>query len=132
MPDLTDRSTDPTLRQATAPSLVVFGVGDLTAARTLYTAVLGTEPYVDSPYYVGYRVGDVEVGLDPHAARQGGTGPSASGPITYWTTEDLQGRVDALVAAGATVQRPPADVGGGQRVAVLADASGNLLGLREG
>lgn len=110
----------------TAPSLVVFGVDDLDAAKTLYTSVLGTEPYVDSAYYVGYRVGDVEIGLDPNAARQGGTTP-----ITYWTTDDIDGRVAALVAAGATVHRPPADVGGGKLVAVLADTSGNLLGLRE-
>jgi predicted enzyme related to lactoylglutathione lyase len=110
----------------TAPSLVVFGVGDLDAARTLYTAVLGVEPYADSPYYVGFRVGDVEIGLDPNAARQGTTTP-----ITYWTTDDIEGRVDALVAAGATVQRPPSDVGAGTLVAVLSDASGNLIGLRE-
>lgn len=111
---------------ATAPSLVVFGVADLAAATTLYTAVLGVEPYVDSPYYVGYRVGDVEIGLDPNAARQGTTTP-----ITYWTTDAIDVRVDALVAAGATVQRPPSDVGGGKQVAVLADADGNLIGLRE-
>ena len=130
---MSTQSTQGTQSSAAAPSLLVFGVGDLTAAKALYTAILGVEAYVDSPYYVGYRVGDVEVGLDPNAARQGATsGPSATGPITYWTTEDLEGRVDALVAAGATVQRPPTDVGGGQRVAVLADASGNLLGLREG
>jgi predicted enzyme related to lactoylglutathione lyase len=110
-----------------APSLVVFGVGDLDAARTLYTAVLGTEPYVDTPYYVGYRAGDVEIGLDPNAGRQG-----TSTPITYWTTDDIHGRVEALVAAGATVQRAPADVGGGLLVAVLTDANGNLIGLRAG
>jgi predicted enzyme related to lactoylglutathione lyase len=112
--------------QISAPSLIVFGVGDLEAARTLYTAVLGADPYVDSPYYVGYRVGAVEVGLDPNAARQGVTTP-----IAYWTTDDIHGRVDALVAAGATVRRPTSDVGGGKLVAVLADADGNLVGLRE-
>lgn len=111
---------------AGAPTLLVFGVGDLAAARTLWDAVLGVEPYVDSPYYVGYRVGGVEIGLDPNAARQGTTSP-----ITYWTTDDVDGRVEDLVAAGATVQRPPGDVGGGQVVAVLADANGNLLGLRQ-
>lgn len=111
---------------AAAPSLIVFGVGDLAAATALYTAILGVEPYVDSPYYVGYRVGDVEIGLDPNAARQG-----TSTPITYWTTHEIQVRLDALVAAGATVQRAPSDVGGGQLVALLADADGNLIGLRE-
>jgi predicted enzyme related to lactoylglutathione lyase len=124
----TTTSTTPSTVPSTgpaAPSLVVFGVGDLAVAKALYTAVLGTEPYVDSAYYVGYRVGDVEIGLDPNAARQGTTTP-----ITYWTTDDVEARVAELVAAGATVQRPPADVGGGFLVAVLADADGNLLGLR--
>ena len=125
---MTSESTESTQSIPTAPaapSLVVFGVGDLSAAKTLYTAILSTEPYADAPYYVGYRVGDVEIGLDPNAARQGTTGP-----ITYWTTHDIEGRVDALVAAGATVRRPPSDVGGGMLVAVLADADGNLIGLR--
>ncbi len=111
----------------TAPSLVVFGVADLDAAKALYTAVLGVEPYVDTPYYVGYRTGDVEIGLDPNAARQGTTSP-----VTYWATDDVHGRVEALVEAGATVQRPPSDVGGGLLVAVVADATGNLIGLRQG
>lgn len=107
-----------------APSIVVFGVGDLAAAKTFFTAVLGTEPYADAPYYVGYHAGDVEVGLDPSS--------TGGNPITYWDTDDLDGRVDALVAAGATVQRPASDVGGGLRVAVVADADGNLVGLRQG
>src|SRR3954469_6752479 len=79
----------------TAPSLIVFPVADLDAAKTLYSAVLGTAPYADAPYYVGYRVGDVEIGLDPNGARQGTTTP-----ITYWSTDDIAGRVAALVAAG--------------------------------
>jgi predicted enzyme related to lactoylglutathione lyase len=119
-------STHSTGTTGAAPSLIVFGVADLDAAKALYTTVLGAGPYVDSPYYVGYRVGDVEIGLDPNAARQGTTAP-----ITYWTTDDIHGRVEALVGAGATVQRPPSDVGGGKLVAVLADADGNLIGLRE-
>lgn len=109
----------------TAPSAIIFPTADVEATKTLYTAVLGLEPYVDAPYYVGYRVGDVEIGFDPNAARQGTTMP-----IVYWSSDDVQGRVDELVAAGATVQRPPSDVGGGMLVAVLTDPSGNLIGVR--
>jgi predicted enzyme related to lactoylglutathione lyase len=116
----------PSTSAPTAPNLVVFPVADLDAAKTLYSTVIGTPPYVDSPYYVGYRVGEVEIGLDPNAGRQGTTTP-----ITYWPTDDIHGRIDALVAAGATVRRPAGDVGGGMLVAVLADADGNLLGLRQ-
>ena len=118
------RTPDSAQAGGAAPSVIVFGVGDLDAARTLYTATLGVEPYADTPYYVGYRVGDVEIGLDPHPAQGAGT------PVAYWSTEDIHGRVEALVAAGATVRRPPSDVGGGLLVAVLADADGNLIGLR--
>ena len=74
-----------------APTLIVFGVGDLDAAKTLYSAVLGTQPYVDSPYYVGYRAGDVEVGLDPNAARQGTTAPITSSPSTNWLQAPASG-----------------------------------------
>ena len=42
----------------------------------------------------------------------------------------MPARVKELVAAGAVVRRPPGDVGGGMVVAVLADADGNLLGVR--
>ncbi|MGI3784660.1 MAG: VOC family protein [Janthinobacterium lividum] len=110
---------------ALAPSLIVFGVDDLTAATTFYTALLGVEPYADSPYYVGFRTDGVEIGLDPAAARQGTTAP-----IAYWTTDDLDARVESLVSAGASVLRPASDVGGGQRVALLTDADGNPVGLR--
>lgn len=110
----------------TAPVVIVFGVTDLDTAKTLWSALLGTEPYADSPYYVGYRVGDLEIGLDPSAASRGVTTP-----ISYWATDDIAARTDALVAAGATVQRPASDVGGGMLVAVLADADGNLVGLRQ-
>ncbi|MGI3783772.1 MAG: VOC family protein [Janthinobacterium lividum] len=57
-------------------------------------------------------MGDLEIGLDPDASP-----PGTTGPVAYRTTEDIHGRVAALVAAGATLQQPPGD--------------GNLLGLRE-
>ena len=47
-------------------TLLVYPVKDLTQAKALYSTLLGVEPYVDQPYYVGYRVGDQEIGLDPN------------------------------------------------------------------
>lgn len=112
--------------EQSSPSIIVFGVGDLDAAKTFFTAAVGSEPYADSPYYVGYHAGDLEVGLDPNAAKQGTTAP-----ILYWDTDDINARIEGLVAAGGTVERQPADVGGGLQVAVVADADGNLIGLRQ-
>lgn len=71
-------------------------VSDLPASRTLFTAFLGTEPYADAPYYVGYRPGTgPEIGLDPNA-RPG------QGPMCYSDVRDIQAALEKLIAAGAT------------------------------
>lgn len=103
--------------------LVVFPAPDLAAAKKVYTALLGSEPYVDGPYYVGYRVDDVEVGLDPN-------GP-AGGPIVYWDTDDITASLAELKAEGGSEKGAIKDVGGGMLVATVADAAGNVFGLRQ-
>ena len=85
--------------------------------------MLGTEPYVDSPYYVGYRTEGREIGLDPNG--------SSNGPIAYWETEDITGTIDELRSAGWQVASDANDVGGGLLVAQLADNDGNTVGLRQ-
>lgn len=42
--------------------LFVYPVKNIAQAKTIYGALLGVEPYVDGPYYVGFRVGDQEIG----------------------------------------------------------------------
>ena len=37
---------------------VIYPVEDLGRAKALYQSLLGTDPYVDEPYYVGFRLGD--------------------------------------------------------------------------
>jgi predicted enzyme related to lactoylglutathione lyase len=103
---------------------VTYPVHDLDAARTLYRTVLGVEPYVDEPYYVGFRVDDDELGLDPNGHAKGMTGP-----VTYWHVRDIQERVDELRAAGAEVAQEPTGVGGGMLVATVTDADGNAIEL---
>jgi predicted enzyme related to lactoylglutathione lyase len=108
-------------------ALIVFPVKDLARAKAVYTELLGAPPYVDMPYYVGYRVGDQEIGLDPSGGASGHTHPTP-----YTDVDDLAASIEALVAAGATLRQEPKDVGGGMRIARLADADGNLFGLRQG
>lgn len=103
---------------------VVFSVTDLTAAKQLYGSLLGVEPYADEAYYVGYRVGGQEIGLDPNGASTGMTGP-----VGYWHVEDIDDSLATLLADGAVVQREITDVGGGKRIAVVQDADGNPIGL---
>ncbi|TAM74289.1 glyoxalase [bacterium] len=107
-------------------SLLVYPVKDIARATTLYRELLGVEPYVDSPYYVGFRTGDMEIGLDPN-----GHGKGMTGPIGYWSTDDIAQRLKALVEAGAQIQQDVTDVGGGMLIAWIRDAVGNLIGLRQ-
>jgi hypothetical protein len=45
---------------------VIYPVKDIARAKSLFSQLLGAEPYADQPYYVGFRVGDQDIGLDPH------------------------------------------------------------------
>lgn len=104
----------------------IVPVKDLSAARSLYTTLLGVQPYTDAPYYVGFRVGDTELGLDPNGHAQG-----MHAPIAYWPVEDLEDSVRRLKDAGAS-GGDIRSVGGGRRIALLTDADGNAIGLVAG
>lgn len=106
------------------PNRVVIPVRDLDAAKKLYASWLGTEPHTDTPYYVGYNVGGVEIGLNPNGHTTGMTGPT---PVA--SVEDLDATREELLAGGATEVSPPTPAGPGQRVCILADADGNPIGL---
>ena len=103
---------------------VIYPVTDLAQAKTLYSKLLGVKPYADEAYYVGFRVGDQEIELDPHGHNQGTTGP-----VGYFHVSDIQQSLQALVDAGAHVQQEVKDVGGGKLIAWVKDADGNLIGL---
>ena len=105
---------------------VIYPVKDLERAKTLYGALMGVEPYVDAPYYVGFRVGDQELGLDPNGHSQGLTGP-----LNYWEVEDIDESVKRLLAAGAEEHQAIRDVGGGKLIASVKDADGNITGLAQ-
>lgn len=103
---------------------VVYPVKDLARAKTLYGKLLGVAPYADEAYYVGFRVGDQEIGLDPNGHSQGMTGP-----VGYWHVDDITESLELLLEAGAEVQQAIRDVGGGKLVAWVKDPDGNVIGL---
>lgn len=108
----------------TGTRTVIYPVKDLGRAKTLYTALLGVAPMMDEAYYVGYRVADQDVGLDPH-----GHGKGMTGPVAYWHVDDIRAALQRLLDAGAQVQQAVSDVGGGKLVATVKDADGNEIGL---
>ncbi|RJO69057.1 glyoxalase [Nocardia panacis] len=106
---------------------ILFPVTDLAESKGVFTALAGHEPIADTPYYVGFEIAGQHLGLVPDGAREQGM----KGPVGYWHVEGIAERIDELVAAGATVQNQPREVGGGRLVATLLDADGNQIGLLE-
>jgi predicted enzyme related to lactoylglutathione lyase len=103
---------------------VLHPVSDVAAAKQVYTALLGVAPQTDESYYVGFEVAGQHIGLVP------GGGPQAmTGPVAYWHVPDLEAKLAEVTAAGATLQEPAHDVGGGRLVATVTDPDGNVLGL---
>lgn len=104
----------------TGLNTIIYPVKDLDAAKRLYSKLLGDEPYMDQPYYIGFKVGGQELGLDPN-----GHGKGMTGPLGYWHVEDINSTVAALVAEGGEVT----DVGGGRLIATVIDSDGNPVGV---
>ncbi len=102
--------------------LLVYPVKDVEKAKAFYGKFLDAEPYVESPYYVGYSVGDQEVGLDPN---------SKIGPIAYSDVKDIKSSLQAMVKVGAGVVQDVKDVSDGLLIAQIRDIDGNVVGLRQ-
>ena len=102
--------------------LIVYPVKDIEKAKAFYSKFLDAQPYVASPYYVGYKVGYLEVGLDPN---------SKVGPIAYTDVLDIKSSLQAMVKVGAEVVQDVKDVGGGLLIAQVKDVDGNVVGLRQ-
>ena len=102
---------------------IIYPVKDLAAAKALYSALLGKEPYVDSEYYVGFKVGKQDIGLDPNGHNAGVT--------AYYEVADIKQSLQSLLDAGAQMLQEVKDVGGGLLIASVKDPDGNIIGLRQ-
>jgi len=102
----------------------IYPVKHIARAKTLYSRLLGVEPYTDEAYYVGFKVGDQEIGLDPNGHNKGMTAP-----VGYWQVGDIKKSLQSLLDAGAQLQQEVKDVGRGKLTASIKDADGNITGL---
>ena len=100
---------------------VVYPAKDMGRAKAMFAKFLGVEPYVDSPYYVGFKVGDLDIGLDPNGHKDGMT--------TYYAVDNIQQSLQSLLDAGGQILEQVRDVGGGRQIASVRDADGNLIGI---
>ena len=108
-----------------AMKTVLHPVTDVEAAKKVYGALLGVEPMADTPYYVGYEVAGVQIGLVPGGRESQGL----TGAVPFWHVEDMDETVDAVTSAGGAVVTQPHEVGGGRLTALLTDTDGNQIGL---
>jgi predicted enzyme related to lactoylglutathione lyase len=102
--------------------LIVYPVKDLEAGKTFFNKFLDSEPYADQPYYVGYKLGNLEVGLVPAGQEE---------IISYVDVDDIKTSLQDMVEAGSEVHQDIKDVAAGLLVAQVKDSSGNILGLRQ-
>jgi predicted enzyme related to lactoylglutathione lyase len=100
---------------------IIYPVTELEQAKAQFRTLLGADPYTESPYYVGFKVGDLDVGLDPNGHKDGAT--------VYYHVADIQQSLQALVESGAQVVQPVKDIGAGGVIASVRNADGNIIGL---
>ena len=89
--------------------VIVYPAKDLEKSKKFFNTFLGTEPYVDSEYYIGYRFGGLEFGLDPNG----------KDVISYIDTDGIEASLKTLK-----------DVGGGLLIAQV-EIDGSTVGLRQ-
>jgi predicted enzyme related to lactoylglutathione lyase len=102
---------------------IIYPVKDLAKAKERFSQLLGVEPYADESYYVGFKVGDQDIGLDPNGHKQGLT--------AYYEVDDISKSLQLLLDAGAETLQEIKDVGGGKLIAVVRDSDGNVIGLSQ-
>jgi predicted enzyme related to lactoylglutathione lyase len=103
---------------------LIYPVRNIEQTKSLLGIVLGTEPYVDEPYYVGFRTDGTEIGLDPNGHSRG-----MIGPVPYAEVADINATYDLLIKAGAEGVQEPKGVGQGKLIAYVKDADGNMIGI---
>jgi len=100
---------------------IIYPVKDLAKAKALFQKLLGIEPSQDAAFYVGFKVGDQHIGLDPSGHQHGMT--------PYYHVDDIQQSLQALLDGGAQSVQAVKDVGGGRLIATVKDPDGNIIGL---
>ena len=102
---------------------IIYPVKDVTQAKTLFRKLLGVEPYSDQPYYIGFKIGDQDIGLVPNG--------NNSGMTAFYHVDNIKNSLQILMDAGAEIIQDIKDVGRGRLIASAKDKDGNLIGLIE-
>ena len=108
----------------------IYYAPEIEKAKAWYSEVLGTEPYFDRPFYVGFDVGGYELGLQPGRNKTlQGLGDGLRGGVPYWRVDDIEAAFKRLLELGATAVNQVEAVGDGIKTAIVQDPFGNALGI---
>ena len=100
---------------------IIYPTKDINQAKTIFRKLLEVEPYADQPYYVGFKVGDQDIGLVP--------GNPEGGMTAFYHVDDIKASLQILVKAGAEILQDVKNVGGGRLIASAKDKDSNIIGL---
>src|SRR6476619_4548139 len=100
---------------------IIYPVKDINESKTLFRKLLEVEPYADQPYYVGFKIGDQDIGLVPNNPEAGMT--------AFYHVDDIKNSLQILLDAGAQIIQDIKNVGGGRLIASAKDKDGNIIGL---
>jgi catechol 2,3-dioxygenase-like lactoylglutathione lyase family enzyme len=101
---------------------VIYPVVDLAAATAWWTGLLGSRPYFEQPFYVGFAVASYELGLLPDAN-------PADGALTYWGVESVPDAMTAAMALGAVEHTAATEVGDSIVTGTVLTAVGSIVGF---
>lgn len=101
---------------------IIYPVKDVTQAKVLFQKLLGVEPYSDQPYYVGFKIGDQDIGLVPNGGQN-------AGMTAFYHVDDIKNYLQILLDAGSEIVQDIKDVGSGRLIASAKDKDGNIIGL---
>ena len=103
---------------------IIYPVKDVMQTKTVFRKLLGVEPYSDQPYYVGFKIGDQDIGLVPNNPEAGMT--------AFYHVDDIKNSLQILLDADAEIIQDIKNVGGGRLIASAKDKDGNIIGLVQG
>ena len=104
----------------------IYKVDDIQKAKQWYAKALGTEPYFDEPFYIGFNIKRYELGLQPYEKKEVKKGDSV---MVYCGVEDIHLKYKQLINLGATIFEAPENVGGSIMVTAVKDPWENIIGL---
>jgi predicted enzyme related to lactoylglutathione lyase len=134
LPRITVDSLERYLEQQNMPTIQpIIATSDLARLQTFYERLLGAVevrrfPDDGSPFFVGLKLGDSELGLVNEAAID----PSVPQRILLSVdVDDVNGLLDRVEVAGGRLLGPSTDMPWGQRVAHVHDPDGNMVNLTQ-